>query len=93
LISSWSGLSGLTLQRLSAEARYHAARTRAIDVWGGVEAGVAWWTFQESCGDCNASPAGSAIRYFGAYHGDSHIPSGLSPMMYIGLTLGVHIPR
>src|SRR5262249_29651080 len=47
LYSNWSGLSGLSLQRLSGEARYHAVRTPGFDMWGGGEVGLAWWTFHD----------------------------------------------
>jgi hypothetical protein len=122
LTSSSGGLSGLSINRYAAEARYHAVRTRAIDLWGGGELGFGLWSYGEACGDCNASPAGHGSHFvplvgpslgfdfmlgpyvslgmesrfvlgaWGSYHGTEHVPAGISPMIFLGFTLGVHLP-
>jgi hypothetical protein len=95
---------GLRLWRLAGEARFHAVRTRALDVWGGGEVGVTT--------DAHVAPLlGAALGLeilpspyfsiglegralvivFGATQ-ESSAPSGVSPAIFAGLTLGAHLP-
>jgi hypothetical protein len=114
------GQGGVRMWRASGEARAHAVRTRAVDIWTGAEIGLTLTRLLPSaCGDC-ATP-GTPLRVqplvggavgaelllspyfsigaewrgmlivFGSAE-DREEPSGVSPAMFAGLTLGAHLP-
>jgi hypothetical protein len=113
---------GLRFWRMAGEARFHAVRTRALDVWGGGEIGLGLTSYLPyACGDCAPTATASdthiepllgaavglellpspyfsiglegrtMVIVFGGAE-ETSVPSGSSPAIFAGLSLGAHLP-